>query len=174
MDITIACPCPGTPHESDEVKLRERLDFHSSLSIRQQLGLLYLEYGGDKPPLGEVLATLSEGYLRYGIESWTLVDEDAKPLPVSSGTVRDFMEQHPQQAIVVSDAADNVYAPIILPLVLKVANSSAPGPTETPTSPPTTPTSSRENLKPSSPSSTTSTPTDATVTISSSPAGVLS
>ena len=80
--VEIACVCPGTPHERDTVNLREVMDFVHGKALRYRVQLLEEDERADS---ALVLATLTEGYLLYGIESWTLVDADGKPLPVDAG-----------------------------------------------------------------------------------------
>lgn len=175
--VKIACVCPPkagneTRHPNgDEVELRERLDFHAAVTVRQAIRMLYL----DDPDAssGEALATFTEQYLIFGIESWTLVDDKGEPLPASRGNIRAFMAGHLDEALVVGDACDEKYTEtVLLPLVMKASNSSAPTPTDESTSAPIGSTSTPPT--PSSPSSTTTSPTDDTVTISGSRVGASS
>lgn len=171
---TIPCPCaPKRDGElrhpaGDTVTLRERLDYHAAATITKSIQLLKTE--DPDASAAEILATMTEAYVLFGIESWTLLDEDGKPLPVTKPHIRSMILANPEAAEVVADAADEQYQEqILLPLLARAANSSPPTPTGSSTSPPN---SSRETRrKPSSRSSITSIPTAAIGTITSPPAG---
>lgn len=174
--VAIACVCPriggqAQHPDGDEVKLRERLDFHAATTVRQAIRVLTLD--DPRAGAGEVLATLTEQYLLFGIESWTLRDELGKPVPVTKPAIRALMDDHMDEAMVVGDAADEMYSEAVLvPLVQRAATSSPSTPTESSTSAPTGSTSTPPT--PSSSSSTITSRTDATETISPSLAGVSS
>lgn len=173
----IACVCPpradgSTRHPGgDEVRLRERLEFHAAVTVRQAIFLLNQDDPDADP--AEILATFTEQYLLFGIESWTLEDADGKPVPVTRPAIRSFMADHMVEALAVGDEADGKYTEtVLLPLVLKGQNSSPPTPTDASTSAPTGSTSTPPT--PSSPSSTTTSPTDAIETTSPSLVGASS
>ena len=112
--VEIACVCPGTPHERDTVNLRDVMDFVHGKALRYRVQLLE---DAERADSALVLATLTEGYLLYGIESWTLVDADGKPLPVNAETIRSALLSRPE-ADEVSDRADELYAEaVMLPLL---------------------------------------------------------
>jgi hypothetical protein len=176
MDATIPCVCPpradGTPrHDHDTITFRERLDFRSGLAIRQQIALEKGTDPGMAP--GEVLALLTESYLVYGIESWTLVDARGKLVEPSRPAIRAFLQEHPDEAMAAGDVADEQYAEqVLLPLLQRASPSSPQSPTPEPTS--ATPASSGSrstSRKRSRRSSTSTTPTDATGSITSLPGG---
>jgi hypothetical protein len=161
----IGCVCPpradgSTRHpDGDEVRLRERLDFRASVTVRQAVTLL----NQDDPDAdtAEILAVFTEQCLLFGIESWTLVDADGKPVPVTRTAIRAFMADHLEHALTVGDEADEKYtATVLLPLVQRAQNSSPRTPTDASTSAPSGSTPTPPT--PSSPSSTTTSPTDAT------------
>jgi len=160
--VEIACVCPGTPHERDTVNLREVMDFVHGKALRYRVQLLEEDERADS---ALVLATLTEGYLLYGIESWTLVDDAGKPLPVDAATIRSALLSRPEEADVVSDRADELYAEaVMLPLLRRAQTSSPPTPTDESTS-------ATNGSEPPRPlllrqSSTSTTPTDGTVEIS--------
>ena len=165
MDIPCICPLiEGQPrHDKDSVTLRERLDFRSSLAA--QNAVYYLK--GQDPDASEadLLAVLTESYLLSGIESWSVVGVDGKPIEPTKPAIRELLLTRMDVAITVADVADDLYRDAVLaPLVQKASNSSS----DTPTEPPTSPTSSSEepNQNHSSPSSTTTTPMDDTETTS--------
>jgi hypothetical protein len=181
MDVTIACICPKKEHpDGDTVSLRDRLDFRSANTILKAIQLMQSD--DEEVETAEVLALLTEQYLLYGIESWTLVS-DSGPLPVTKAAIREVLLPSPD-AMTVGDAADELYAEqVMLPLVARAARLSRPSPTDGSTSPKTddsespTPTTSAEHStssssqtprKPSKPSSITTIPTVDTATTTSS------
>lgn len=163
---TIACVCPPraggqTRHPNgDTVTLRPRLGFKEAIACRKSIQMLYEE--DDTPDMGEVLASFTESYIVYGIESWTLEDEDGKPLPVDRPHIRAFLAEHIEEAAVVGDEADGLYTQaVMLPLLVRALSSSPPTPTDESTSAGTGSTSSSETPPtPSSPSSTSTSQTD--------------
>ncbi len=170
MDVTITCPCPGTPHpDGDTVTLRERLDFRGALAVRNNIGIARAEAGEDLDT-ADVLAVLSEGYLLHGITAWTLVGDDGKPVGVSRAAIRERILERTDLAYLLADAADDLYAEqVVLPLVARASMSSPPTPTGPSTSPKRPSSSTRRT--PSSPSSIASIPTAGTATTSSPPDG---
>jgi hypothetical protein len=167
MDVTIPCPCPGTPHDGDVVTLRDRLGFLEATAVRKGVMLA----GGDGPMATEDrLAKAVEGFVLLGVVAWSLVDEEGKPVPVSKVAIAERLLTHDEAAFEVGEAADDLYAAaVLLPLLNGASKSSRTTPTEPSTSPTTG--SSPTPLKRSSRSSTSSTPTDDTATTSSSPGG---
>lgn len=174
MDVQIDCLCPPnargeTRHpDGDTVTLRERLDFRAALTARNTMVLVKQEDPDASP--ADILAALTEVYLLIGITGWTLVDAKNRPVEVSRATIREHLLSNPDVAMVVGDAADEMYsAAVILPLMARANNSSPPTPIEGSTS--ATKPSTPRSRKPSSPSSITTIPTDATATTSLPPAG---
>lgn len=167
MDVSIDCLCPIDPrHEHDAIGLRPTLDYRSVTAIRYRIGDLE-----DQSDQAEVLACLNEGYILYGIESWSLVDESRKPLPVTRANIAARILPDLLAASVIGDAADNLYAKaVMIPLVLLASRSLPPTPMAPSTSAPTD--SSRRHPKPSRRSSTSITPTDGIVATSPSLDGV--
>lgn len=168
MNVIVPCPCPGTPHETDTVTLRERLGFHEATAIRK--GIKLAGEDGDPMATEERLARAVEGYILYGIESWTLVDEKGKRLGVSRVAIAERILANDDAAYPIGEAADGLYASaVILPLLNRASPSSPATPTEPSTSPTTG--SQPTPLKPPSRSSTSRTQTADTATTSSSPDG---
>jgi hypothetical protein len=168
MDVTIPCPCPGTPHEKDTVTFLDRLGFVAGRSVRNAIVFLYA--GGEDAPPEQVAATATQQYLRWGIAAWTLVDEKGKPLPATWPNISALIERDPRTADQLADAADNIYAEAVMaPLVPRASASSPPTPTDESTSPPTD--SSSRRPRPLRPSSTSTSQTADTATTSSPPAG---
>ena len=173
--VAIACPCPpladgGRRHESDEVTLRERLGFVEASAVRNGISLRRAEMDVEDLETAEILAVLTEGYILYGVSSWTLQDEAGKPLPVNRATIREHLLSNWEVASVLADAADEVYGPaVMLPLLVRASTSSRPSPTEESTS--ASRPSGMPARKPSKPSSISTIPTADTATITSSPDG---
>ena len=169
MKATIPCVCSKARHETDTITFRPRLDFRSGLAVRKQLAL----EKDDDPAMGagEILAILTESYLVYGIESWTLKDTDGKPLEPSRSNIRAFLEAHPEEAEQAGNVADGLYQEqILLPLLRRASESSQPSPTPelmSPMPPNSGPTSTRQKSRQSKPSLTSITPTDSTGTTTS-------
>ena len=169
--VVVACPCPGTPHESDTVDLREKLGLSAGIAVQR----LVIEANQAGTGLGaaELTGLLSEGYLLYGVESWSFVGDQGHPVPVTKDTIRSVLLSDFTLAAPVAEAADDLYmAAVILPLVKRAGSSSPTTPTNGSTSPRPRGTSKRG--KQPKPSSTSTTLTDVTEGTLPSPAGVSS
>lgn len=170
----IECVCPPkdgqTRHpDGDTVTLRERLDFHAATTIRQAIAILKSE--DPDSSAAEILATLTEHYVLFGVESWSLVDEKDKPVPVSRAAIRSLLLTRPENITDLADEADGLYqAQVLLPLLARASKSSPPSPIDGSTSAKTP--SGPKPRKPSRLSLTTTSPTDGTATTSSSLVGV--
>jgi hypothetical protein len=174
MDVHIDCICPGTEvrhPDGDTIVLKDKLDFVTATSIRKSLS--FLESDDESARAAEVLATLVESYVLFGIATWTLIDEKGRAIPVKHSAIREHVLSKIEAASVIGDVADDLYkATVLLPLVLKASRSSPPSQINGSTSPPTALRTKRP--KPSKPSSTSTSPTDATEMTSSSLDGVSS
>jgi hypothetical protein len=168
MNVPCLCPPMGDAlrhPDGDEITLREKLDFHAAVTVRNSIAVLSSEDG--ETSVAEVLAVLTENYLLFGIESWTLVDAKGKPVPVSKQSIRELLLSHPDVAMDVGDEADALYAEsVMLPLLARAQRSLPPTPTDESTSPTTG--SSTTRPKRSKPSSISTIPTAGTVVTSSS------
>ncbi len=171
----IDCICPPqageTRHpEGDTVTLRPKLDFVTAATIQHTISVVRLE--DRQVDIEEVLGRLTQAYVKYGVQSWTVVDAEGKPVPVNPGTVEDVLFPNLTAAMIVGDEADELYSgAILLPLLQRASTSSPDTSMPDETSPPT---SSQENPEPPTPlrrSSTGTTQTDGTETTSSSPDG---
>jgi hypothetical protein len=158
---TIKCICPAKPDgavrhpDGDTVTVRAALDFQGAVAVRNVIALMAGETGVAE---ADILAALSETYLYHGIESWTLVDDRGKDIPVNRANIHDLLLSHPFEAMTVSDEADGMYQEaVVLPLVNRAAASSPSTPTDDSTS--VTTDSSLPPPTPSSPSSISTTPT---------------
>jgi hypothetical protein len=165
-DIPIACICPPdangqTRHPAgDVVTLKWPLGFREVMVIRKSIGWAQVATPDASPPA--VLALLVEAYVTHCIESWTVLDGQGKPVPVTEQSIRDFLLPT-LSAFTVGDAADDLYTEaVIVPLLVRPSKSSQRGPISASTYPLTGSQSKRR--KPSKPSSTTSTQTDGTAT----------
>lgn len=175
--VAIGCICPlradgKTRHpDGDLIELRERFDFRSAITMRNALAIMYTE----DPDAGfdEVLAVLSEKYILHGVESWSLVGPDDKPIPVTKGNIREYLLADTGAASLVADVADGLYQEqVMLPLLEMASTSSPPSSTDGSTSAQTG--SPTKHPTPSSPSLTESIPTDSTEPTSIRPDGVSS
>ena len=157
--MNIDCRCPtrdgSVRHpDGDTVNLRETLDFRTANTLHKSIQLYRHELSEDgaTASVPEVLAMLTEGYVLYGIESWSLTDEDNKPLPVTKGNIERRILTDITTAERIGDAADELYAEkVMLPLLQRESSSSPPLPTDESTSaptdsPPEHPTPSRPSL----------------------------
>lgn len=166
--VLIPCPCPGTPHEADTVELREKLDLASGIAIQRLV--IDANQAGTGLGAAELTGILSEGYLLYGVEAWSLVTDQGHPVPVTRDTIRTHLLSDFSLAAPVAEAADGLYmAAVILPLVKRAGNSSPTSRTNGSTSP--RPRGTPKPRKRSKPSSTTTTLTDTIEGTSPVPAG---
>lgn len=138
------------------------LDFRSAVTIRN--AVIWLKQTED-PGAGfaEILGLLTEQYVLCGITSWTLVDSENDPVPVTKANIRERLLERADMAnlAALADAADGLYAEkVMLPLAASLSASSPRTPTDASTSVPSG--SQSEPQKLSKPSSTTSSQTDGT------------
>jgi hypothetical protein len=174
--VTVNCLCPPNGAEvrhpaGDTITLKEKLDFRTALTMRKSI--VMLRAGNEEVTNEEILATLDESYLRYGIESWSLVDAKGKPLPVKTSTIESVLLADIDAAMTVAEEANELYsAVVLLPLLKGALSSSRPTPTDDSTS--VTNGSSPEPPKPSKRSSTTTSRTGTTERTSSALVGVSS
>ena len=172
--ITVPCKCPPKPngdvrHASDTITLKERMDFRSSVAIRNALGLEANDDG--MVDMADALAILTERFIYYGIASWSFVDAKNQPVPVSREAITRLVLEDIDLAMSVADVADDLYRMAVMgPLGRSASKSSLPSPTTDSTSAATTP--STKPRRPSKRSSTTTSPTGVIVSISPSPDGV--
>lgn len=173
MNVAIPCVCPpltdGQPrHETDTVTLRDRLGFRAALTARN--AILVAKQEDDRASVPEILAAMTEAYLVQGVESWTLADQKNKPLPLTLANLREFMDEHVDEAMLVSDAADELYAKAVIDPLVRTASKSSPD-TRTASSTSATTGSASTRQKRQKPSSTTTSQTDGTGTMYLSRAG---
>ena len=173
MDIPCICPLKeGQPrHDKDSVTLRERLGFEEAMAI--QKNVVSLKATDPDASTGDVLATMTVTYVINGIEAWSVIGVDDKPIAPTKPAIRELLLTNLDVAMTVAEAADDLYREAVLaPLVKAASNSSDDTPTESSISPIST--FEEQNGNHSSPSSISTTPMDATETTSWSPVGVSS
>ncbi len=148
----------------ETVTLRDRLGFREATTITMALAT----FPEENPELraSAMLAMMSEWYIVYGVESWTL------DLPVTEANIRDNLLTHPDVIVLVEAAVAHYQEQVVDPLV-KAARSSSPR-SQTNGSTSRTPRGAKRPRKPSKPSLITHIPTDDTGTTSSSPDGAYS
>lgn len=182
--VDVACLCPlradGTkPHQLDTIQLREKLDWPTAVLLQKSIQAKITrelfdarEAGKERARLSEpdILALTSQFFVRNCIESWSLVDAKGKALDVTVDNIETYLETDLDAAFAVAEAAEDAYASVTLPLVLKVVRSFSGTPTAAPTSAETN--GSPKRRKPSKPSSISTIPTVVTGPTSRSPDGV--
>ena len=77
------CECPGTPHETDTIRLLENISYADMLHI------------GDASGLGAVEAVWAVFNIR--VKGWNLVDDKGKPLPLSRAVWQNLSESLSQR-----------------------------------------------------------------------------
>ena len=166
VNVDVACPCPGAPHETDTVRLRPKLGLRAGVSLQGQIvAARNAREAGIEVNETEVYAALTEGYLLHGVAEWTFTDAEGAPIPVTPDTIRSVLLDDFALASPVADRADALYAQaVILPLVDLGSTSLPRSRTNGSTSVPTTPT--RKRQKRSRPSSTSTSLTGVTATTS--------
>lgn len=138
MDVTVACPCPGTPHpDGDTVTLRDKPTLEMGTT---SLGWASQQASDGKPTTGHI----SVLYVREGILSWTFLEEDGTHKPVNAETLDWFVDDFALAYPVAEKAAELYTDAIFAPLLAQMNKSSAktarprrssqPGPTDPSTS----------------------------------------
>lgn len=173
MDVQIPCICPPKGDEvrhpsGDTVTLKDTLGFADMQTLRYAVKVV--KTSDQRASVAQILAVMSEHYIIVGVSAWSVVDERGKPVEPTPDELRDRLMSHMDAVIAVSDAADDLYLAVMLPLLQRASTSSPPTPTSESTSPTTD--SSEKPPKPSKRSSITTIPTAATETTSGSLDGV--
>lgn len=162
MNLSIPCPCPGSPHpDGDTLTFRDKLDFERAMTVRNEIVRLVRA----RPGQSAALASITKTFAIVGLESWTVVDDKGKPREPTPIAIADTLEGLDiLAASEIADQLDELYAErYVLPLVREAPTSSPPTSTDELTSAPTESEESPVSVTPSSQSSTFITPTDATV-----------
>jgi hypothetical protein len=175
-EVDIKCPCPGKPHETDTVILRDKLGLADGAAVQALILRQYRE--SDASKYADHTGMLAEAYVLRGVSSWTLVNAAGSALPVNADNIRAMLLDDFEVGYPVAEKADELYeGPVIRPLLKEESNSSEPTPTNgstSPTSSEDTPQTTVSRPKRSKPSSTTTTPTVDTATTTGPLAGAFS
>lgn len=119
------CACPGTPHDGEDghddgdiVVFRPRLPFAAGV---EALRLIF------DPDTETHAANALPVYLREGPESWNLLDEHGKPVPLT----REALEALPfADQYEIGDQGDTLYGgEVVAPLLRRMSKSSGTSPT---------------------------------------------
>ncbi len=157
--VAVSVPCEQHD-EGDTVYLKPKLGLAAGVEV--QAAILDM---GKGVSANVVQGTIAELYVRHGVTDWTLHDEAGNRLVLTPATVQARLLDDFSMAKPIADAADELYGrAVVVPLAMKVAESSRAMRAErstsaakgSPDSPP----------KRSKRSSTTTSPTAATVTTS--------
>jgi len=118
MDVTTTCPCLGTPHQGgDTVTLKDKPGLHMGTTA---LGWASVQATTEAPTSGDI----AELYLREGIVSWTYLEDDGTPKPVTDETL-DWLLDDYELAYPVAEKASELYTEVIFrPLVAQLPKSS--------------------------------------------------
>jgi hypothetical protein len=144
---TIPCICPPAAGairhpDGDTLTFRERLDARAGTTIWSDIALLQVEDPDNSP--ADRLALLTDNYLLFGIEAWSVVDAAGKPVPVTRGAIRTHLLTRPEVVVTLIGDTHERYGPqVVLPLLQRALESSETSPTDASTSPPTDSTESR-------------------------------
>lgn len=113
------CACPGTPHpDGDVAELRPHLDLAGGSEALRSVSVFSEDKDGNTlwklAPSSEFQERLWPVYLRRGVVSWNVVDEDGKPVPLEA--VADLPYE---DAYELADRADDIYGGEVLAPFLK-------------------------------------------------------
>lgn len=136
--VTIECPCPDKPHESDTVSLRAKMHLAGGSALQSLFTdhLRAATASDQMPDWNAITGWMTEGYLLNGIVAWTLVDAEGKPLEVTQQTIRSVLLDDFELAQPVAQVADSLYYEAVLaPLVRRLSESLQSSQTSGSTSP---------------------------------------
>lgn len=130
-----ACRCPGAPHpDGDIVFLHPRIGLHGG-AVAQRKIISAIE---DKADRDEIMATLTEIYVRYGVAAWNFTNGEETPLPVTPENLEARLLSDFEVGYLVADKADDLYSEgLMSPLQIKASKSSPPTSIAASTSAPT-------------------------------------
>lgn len=130
-NLTVECPCPGTPHGEDMVTFKAVLPLAAGIAAMAALRDSVEKYGTDLNALvlGETLYPI---YFAHAIESWTFTKEDGSPLlQAEADAVLPF-----DVKFAIADAADDIFGEqVARPLVAMIQRLLPAGQTGRLTSP---------------------------------------
>lgn len=118
MDVTVPCPCAGTPHpDGDIVTLRDKPTLHMGTTA---FGWANVQATERKPSSGDI----AELYLTEGIVGWTFLLDDGSPRPLDDENLAWFTDDF-ALAYPVADKAADLYTDVIFrPLVDSIPKAS--------------------------------------------------
>ena len=159
--VDVSVPCSTDEHpDGDTVSLRPKLGLAAGVTAQQTIQRIAKDTTSE-----EVTGLLLESYLRGGVAAWTLHDDTGKPIELTPETLQDQLLDDFIRARPIADKADELYfAAVVAPLVDAVSKSSRATRRKPSTSAPKD--SQASPRKPSRRSSTSTTPTAATVATS--------
>jgi hypothetical protein len=145
------CPCEGTPHpDGDIVYLYPELSAPAGMAVR---GLMVEGASGIGAETFQ--ERLGELWLKVAVASWTFLDDDGSPIPLTPENIVRALP-YGKGGRLVADKADDLYADsVVAPLVKQLETLSKPG--RTPSSPRATSASRNGTAKRRSRSSTATT-----------------
>lgn len=131
------CGCPGAPHDDgDWVEMRPALGFAAGAEALRMMAaaLVVVAPTGGGPDGRDPIVDNSRAdemvgpvYVREGVKSWNVVDEDGSPVPVDTELLlSDYSWAYP-----IAEAGDDLYSGAILaPLLRRTSGHSGNGRTE--------------------------------------------
>lgn len=128
MVVIAVCPCPGSPHDHDEVYLAPE----ASMTMGLRANGAVSKAAGDA---GELEVLLGRALIEEGIVGWTFVDVKGEAEPVTPATIERLLPWG-KGGSDVADRANDLYGEAIFtPLVKQSLITSGLGPTNGSTSP---------------------------------------
>jgi hypothetical protein len=130
--VSVACPCPGKPHEEggDTVYLAPYLGYRAGMLAEATMVRVWtnLDTSSKVPMQTEkslsIEASLREIYILDGVKDWTFEGEDG-PVPVTEDTIHEWLLSNFTLARPVGDQADTLYTASVLdPLLGRLSKSS--------------------------------------------------
>ena len=157
--VPVTVPCEQHP-EGDTVYLKPTLGLAGGVEV--QAAILDL---GKGVTANQVQGIIAELYVRHGVADWTLHDDAGNPVALTPQTLQARLLDDFSMAKPLADRADELYGKaVVVPLAMRVAESSRAMRAARSTSAPTgSPASPRKRSKRSS---TSTSPTAATATTS--------
>lgn len=128
MVVIAVCPCPGSPHDHDEVYLAPE----ASMTMGLRANGAVAKAGGDDGLLEEYLGRV---LIEEGVVGWTFTDDKGEVLPVNRTTIEKTLPWGKGGAELAERANDLYGKDILTPLVKRSLSTSGLGPTNGSTSP---------------------------------------
>lgn len=129
---TAECLCanPDRHPDGETVYFKDEVGFRELAAVDRAVALARQFEGVDDD--AEIWARVSEFYLLHFIESWTVTDKRGQVIPSNVANVRHvLLEQHPLEALNLSDKADEFYnEKVFVPLARRARPLLPPGQTD--------------------------------------------